>query len=239
MTRHRSTSVRPRYGRVAALVASVLVTIVAVLGGAGLLSSAGADRVPASAAVDQVAADVPAGDIARGGTGSAGAASGAAPGAASGAASGAALDRRATPAVPAVPAAPAVPEGSGHGRRIVFSQSLQRVWLVAANDDVERTYLVSGSRTDNLHPGTYAVYSRSEQAYGIDDSGTMKYFVRFTHGENAAIGFHDIPVLDGKKLQTRAQLGTPRSHGCIRQWRPDAIALWRFAPVGTTVVVTA
>jgi lipoprotein-anchoring transpeptidase ErfK/SrfK len=125
----------------------------------------------------------------------------------------------------------------------VFDMSAQRVWLVDVSgsgaDRVRRTYLVSGSVTDNLHPGTYAVYSRSRHAWGIDDSGTMGYFVRFTHGENAAIGFHDIPVKDGRRLQTRAQLGTPQSHGCIRQWRPDAKALWRFAPVGTTVVVVA
>jgi lipoprotein-anchoring transpeptidase ErfK/SrfK len=42
----------------------------------------------------------------------------------------------------------------------------------------------------------------------------------------------------GERLQTTAELGTPLSHGCIRQARPDAKALWRFAPVGTTVVVT-
>ncbi|MGZ4446323.1 MAG: L,D-transpeptidase, partial [Nocardioides sp.] len=76
-------------------------------------------------------------------------------------------------------------------------------------------------------------------AWGIDDSGTMRYFVRFAHGQNAAIGFHDIPVDDGHLVQTRAQLGTPQSHGCVRQARPDAIALWHFAPLGTTVVVTA
>ena len=63
--------------------------------------------------------------------------------------------------------------------------------------------------------------------------------VRFAHGPNAAIGFHDIPVLDGAKVQTRDQLGTPQSHGCIRQLRADAKALWDFAPVGTTVVVVA
>jgi lipoprotein-anchoring transpeptidase ErfK/SrfK len=40
-------------------------------------------------------------------------------------------------------------------------------------------------------------------------------------------------------VQTRDQLGSPQSHGCIRQWRPDARALWRFAPRGTKVVVTA
>ena len=36
-----------------------------------------------------------------------------------------------------------------------------------------------------------------------------------------------------------SELGTPLSHGCIRQWRPDAKALWDFAPVGTEVVVVA
>ena len=46
---------------------------------------------------------------------------------------------------------------------------------------------------------------------------------------NAAIGFHDIPVLDGRLVQARDDLGTPQSHGCIRQWRPDAQALWDFA----------
>jgi lipoprotein-anchoring transpeptidase ErfK/SrfK len=98
---------------------------------------------------------------------------------------------------------------------------------------------VSGSLTDNLDPGTYEVYSRSEDAVGIDDSGTMKYFVRFTQGDNgAAIGFHDIPVDEGALVQSVAQLGTPQSHGCIRQEREDAIALWDFAPIGTEVDVT-
>jgi lipoprotein-anchoring transpeptidase ErfK/SrfK len=134
---------------------------------------------------------------------------------------------------------PSLPANSGTGRRIVFAMADQRVWLVGDDDDVERTYLVSGSLTDNLHPGTYSVYSKSEAAVGIDESGTMKYMVRFAHGPNAAIGFHDIPVLDGAKVQTVDQLGTPQSHGCIRQLRADAKALWDFAPVGTTVVVVA
>jgi hypothetical protein len=67
----------------------------------------------------------------------------------------------------------------------------------------------------------------------------MQYFVRFAEGDTgAAIGFHDIPLdNDGDLVQTAAQLGTPQSHGCIRQEREDAIALWEFAPLGTEVVV--
>jgi len=115
----------------------------------------------------------------------------------------------------------------------------QRVWLVSSRDRVRRTYLVSGSLTDNLDAGRYEVYSKSMNATGVDDSGTMKYMVRFAQGSRAPIGFHDIPVLRGEKLQTVSQLGTPQSHGCVRQRRSDAQALWRFAPLGTTVVVLA
>jgi len=133
----------------------------------------------------------------------------------------------------------ALPSESGTGKRVVFDISDQRVWLVDKGDKVQRTYLVSGSLSDNLDPGTYAVYSRSRHAVGINDSGVMEYFIRFTRGANAAIGFHSIPTKNGRPLQTEKQLGTAQSHGCIRQATRDAKRLWAFAPVSTKVVVTA
>jgi len=133
----------------------------------------------------------------------------------------------------------AVPDRSGSGRRVVLDISGQRVWLIEEGA-ATRTYLVSGSTHRNLSPGSYEVYSRSQTATSYDLSSTMRYFARFTHGARAAIGFHDIPRdNDGKPIQRRDQLGTPLSAGCIRQAKPDARALWRFAPVGTTVVVLA
>ena len=221
---------RPRYGRMTAAGAAVLITLVAVLGGSGLLPTA-------RATAESRQQSAPEGSVAL-----------------SGALSEPSPDSRRAPITPAPGIAqtakppvapneaPAVPEDSGSGRRVVFDMGDQRVWLVGrrAGEDVAlRTYLVSGSVTDNLDPGTYSVYSRSRQAWGVDDSGSMRYMVRFAHGTRAAIGFHDIPVLDGELVQTRDQLGSPQSHGCIRQWRPDARALWRFAPRGTKVVVTA
>lgn len=213
MGRHRVEKVRPRYGRLAAAAASTLVTMVSVAGGVGLVpvgpDPAEARNRPASAS---------GGVIAQGQLPTQ-------------------PDTRA-PAEPA-PDPTALPAASGTGRRVVFSESRQRVWLVAADGAVRRTYLVSGSLYDNLDPGTYSVFSRSEWATGIDDSGTMRWFVRFAEGPNAAIGFHSIPKRNGKPLQTVAELGTPTSHGCIRQRDADAKALWTFAPVGTKVVVTA
>jgi lipoprotein-anchoring transpeptidase ErfK/SrfK len=137
-------------------------------------------------------------------------------------------------------AEPGLPAASGTGRRIVFSQSDQRVWLVAGDGSVERTYLVSGSRFDNLDPGSYRVQSKTRHATAFDASGTMEYFVRFATGYSEPIGFHSVPRDNtGALEQTKAQLGTPLSAGCVRQWQPDAVALWDFAPVGTAVVVTA
>ena len=137
-----------------------------------------------------------------------------------------------------VPDERALPAASGTGRRVVFSQSAQRTWLVDAAGRVLSTYLVSGSVLDNLDPGTYEVYSRSRWAVGVDDSGVMEYMVRFTRGDRGApIGFHTIPTRNGVPLQTNAQLGTPQSHGCIRQKVSDAKRLWRFAGLGTFVVV--
>jgi lipoprotein-anchoring transpeptidase ErfK/SrfK len=133
-----------------------------------------------------------------------------------------------------------LPAGSGTGRRIVFDQSDQRVWLVGSDSAVERTYLVSGSRFNNLQPGNYTVQSKSRHAGAFDGTGTMEYFVRFATGYSAPIGFHSVPKDNAGNLeQSKEELGTPLSAGCVRQWLPDAIALWDFAPVGTKVIVTA
>jgi hypothetical protein len=135
---------------------------------------------------------------------------------------------------------PAPPAGSGAGRRVVFDLSDQRVWLVRDDGSVRTTYLVSGSVTDNLDPGRYSVYSRSERATSYDYTSTMRWMVRFTEGATAAIGFHTIPRDgNGRAVQSVSELGTPQSHGCIRQRPRDAKALWDFAPIGTTVVVVA
>ena len=236
----RRAAVRPRYGRIAVVGASVTVTGIAVLGGFGLLPAGPEDASAAAGGITPAASrdEWQRPDERRAEQSTEESAERrvrqSAPTSQAGRRTSAPVTADAEPTTPALPA------DSGAGRRVVFSETEQRVWLVSATGDVERTYLVSGSAYDNLEPGTYAVYSRSRHAVGIDDSGTMEYFVRFTQGdEGGAIGFHTIPVDDGEPVQTPGELGTPLSHGCVRQRTADAIALWRFAPLGTTVVVTA
>jgi hypothetical protein len=239
VSRHRN-DVRPRYARLAVAAISLTVTAIAMLGGVGVLpvSSGLANASSGDAALQQVAAGTPDGSDRQGQGTSSKSEGNTGQGQHGGTGAGVTADAEEAKVDPRRDAT--LPADSGTGKRIVFSESRQRVWLVTGKKHVERTYLVSGSLYDNLDPGTFSVYSRSQQAWGVDDSGSMKFFVRFTEGDNgAAIGFHDIPIKDGAVVQSEAKLGTPTSHGCIRQRRPDAIALWDFAPLGTTVVVTA
>jgi hypothetical protein len=254
---HRHASTQPRYGRLGVLGVSASVCLVALLGGLGVLPSVADDGTTvardltgqstlasvskqAALVLDSAEEDVPE-DPARerqpdtqepDGLAGTGQGSPESPGKPSGSPEtdrpegGASADET-------------LPADSGEGYRVVFSEPRQRVWLVESDGTVARTYPVSGSLYDNLDPGTYEVYSRSEQAYAFDGSGSMKHFVRFAEGDTgAAIGFHDIPLDNsGRLVQTVDQLGSAQSHGCIRQEEDDAVALWDFAPIGTEVVV--
>lgn len=218
MTRSRAGRRHPsnrRYGRIGLLVASLALTLGAVVAAVGLAPyPVQQERAQAGQLSQAEVLDVPP----RAGQ----------------------LLPQPTPDTGSPPTAdPAVvPLRSGAGRRVVYDMGAQRVWLVRADDTVLDHYPVSGSLLENLDAGRYEVYSRSVDAIGYTGESTMRHMVRFTHGDNAAIGFHDIPLdRQGDRVQSMAQLGTPLSDGCIRQRPRDAKQLWTFAPVGTRVVV--
>lgn len=134
----------------------------------------------------------------------------------------------------------ALPRHSGAGRRIVYSLSRQRVWLVGSAGHVQRTYLVSGRRTQP-GPGRYRVYSKSLSAHSSVSPETMRYMVRFAYGRRTGVpvGFHTIPRnRAGHAAQKISDLGRAISAGCVRQRRADALVLWHFSHVGTRVAVT-
>ncbi|HHC08587.1 MAG TPA: hypothetical protein ENK55_07705 [Actinobacteria bacterium] len=124
----------------------------------------------------------------------------------------------------------------GSGKRILYSDSEQRVWLVSDTGELVKTHLVSGRR-GVPGVGRYRVYSKSRYAWAPYDGITMEYMVRFARGE-WPYGFHSIPIYpDRRPLQTKAQLGTHRSGGCVRQDWEDAEFLFRWAEIGTRVIV--
>jgi len=132
----------------------------------------------------------------------------------------------------------ALPADSGSGRRVVYSKDRMRVWKVEDDGSVSDTYRVSG-RMSQPAPGTYKVFSKSlRTCSNASPDICMRFMVRFAHsfrGDN--IGFHEIPVRNGRPLQENDQLGQALSGGCVRQATADSVRMWEWAQIGTTVVV--
>ncbi len=139
------------------------------------------------------------------------------------------------------PAPGAVPVDSGTGRRIVYDIDARRVWLVDADGTLHGTWTVTG-RPGTPASGTYRVFSKSPTTRTPDGKYRFGKMVRFTRAPSGvAIGFHDLPysTATGKPIMPLSKIGTPgyRSSGCIRQRPADADTLYRWARIGTTVVV--
>ena len=140
--------------------------------------------------------------------------------------------------VPRPPSGPPAPPNTGSGRRIVYSNSAQRVWLVEADNTYAHTFLVSGRRGVPA-PSTYHVFSKSVMSSAHNGALRLPYMTRFAvSGSGLAIGFHGIPLRsNGTPIQGDSELGEFRSAGCVRMNQNDIKVLWNWAPIGTTVVV--
>ena len=127
------------------------------------------------------------------------------------------------------PSRTALPPRSGEGRRVVYALGAERVWLVAADGTVQRSYPVKPSTVDPA-PGTYTVTSKTPRVTG-SDGVPIEHVVIFTSVDGVVVGFS--AAVDGSLADPDPSLRT----GGIRQARADGAALWRFAEVGTQVVV--
>ncbi|WP_330339314.1 hypothetical protein [Streptomyces sp. NBC_00557] len=133
------------------------------------------------------------------------------------------------PATPKTPAAPALPDDSGTGRRIVYSLSEKRVWLVDATGKPTRTFTVWPG-TVNPQPGRYSITLRTQSLRG-SDGVQVEHIMYFTKAQGVNIAFSNAldgsspPPADGKKL------------GGIRLHKEDGAALWSFGDQGTGVTV--
>ncbi|MER6915558.1 hypothetical protein ABT354_28130 [Streptomyces sp. NPDC000594] len=127
------------------------------------------------------------------------------------------------------PGSTELPRGSGSGMRVVYDLSDRRIWLVSGARKVLRTFEVMPS---TVHPrvGSYAVTSRSGQVTG-SDGVAIEHVVRFAHAGDVVVGFS--AAVNG----SLAQPDRRRKTGGIRMMRSDGDAMWRFATIGSKVVV--
>ncbi|MER7573987.1 hypothetical protein [Streptomyces sp. NPDC126514] len=123
-----------------------------------------------------------------------------------------------------------VPDGSGTGRRIVYSLGQKRVWLVDASEATRRTFTVWPG-TVAPDPGSYQVGTRTEATTG-SDGVKIEHVVYFAAKSGVNVAFSN--AVDGSSPpppEADAQTGG------VRMKTGDGSALWAFATAGTTVTV--
>ncbi|MET7616521.1 hypothetical protein [Streptomyces sp. NPDC005408] len=123
----------------------------------------------------------------------------------------------------------ALPARSGKGVRVVYGLGERRVWLVGQNGKPERTFEVMPS-TVGPAPGAYTVTSRSGTVPG-SDGVRIEHVVRFASVDDVAIGFS--AAVNGSMASPDPEMKT----GGVRMKRADGDAMWKFATIGSKVVV--
>ncbi len=137
---------------------------------------------------------------------------------------------------------PAYPNDAKHAgmKRVVYDKSLMTVWLINKADQVVARYPVVG-RFDRPKAGVYHVFSKSPVANNPNSKVTFNHMVRFTYGPDtkSPIGLHAIPrYYNGKMMHSVKQLGLAIARGgCVRLSEKAAAEVYRFAHVGTPIVV--
>ncbi|MBD0424827.1 hypothetical protein H0H10_37625 [Streptomyces sp. TRM S81-3] len=124
----------------------------------------------------------------------------------------------------------AVPDGSGNGRRIVYSLGQKRVWLVDASDAARRTFTVWPG-TVSPDPGTYTIGTRRDATTG-SDGVQIEHIVYFGTQDGVWVAFSN--AVDGSSPPPPA---SGAKTGGIRLHKADGEALWAFGTTGTTVAV--
>lgn len=123
-----------------------------------------------------------------------------------------------------------VPDGSGTGRRIVYSLGQHRVWLVDADDKARRTFAVWPG-TVSPDPGSYTIGTRTDATTG-SDGVQIEHIVYFALQDGVNVAFSN--AVDGSSPPPAA---AGAKTGGIRVRKADGEALWAFGATGTTVRV--
>jgi hypothetical protein len=142
------------------------------------------------------------------------------------------------PVAPAPDPQLALPAASGKGKRVVYSVSKARVWLVGADEKVQMTaQVVPGTVTPA--PGTYTVSKWYNTNQGADGAA-VQYEVLWGPAKSPReFGFDAIASLPPDQMPGKPAAGTKT--GGVRLTQNDALAVWQFATTakGTQVVVVA
>jgi lipoprotein-anchoring transpeptidase ErfK/SrfK len=128
---------------------------------------------------------------------------------------------------------------AGSGKKIVVSLSKQTMTLFEKGRTVSVRKISSGKWSTPTPVGEFKVKNKISVAYSRAYGLYMENWMAFS--ADGRYGLHSLPywkLKDGGKLyEGAAHIGTPVSHGCVRQTLADSKTLFDWTPVGTPVTI--
>ena len=123
------------------------------------------------------------------------------------------------------------------GKKIVVDISDQKLTLYENGHPISVRAVSTGKRSMPTPLGTFYTRNKIQTAYSRAYGLYMEYWMAFS--PDGRYGIHSLPywrLKNGGRLYEGANhLGTPVSHGCIRQSLANAKSLFDWAPIGTPV----
>jgi len=124
------------------------------------------------------------------------------------------------------------------GRRFVIDVSDQHLYAYEGDTLVYDFLCSTGISSSPTLTGTFQVLSKEENAYASSWDLWMPHFLGiYRSGTDFTNGIHALPTLSSGARLWEGYLGRPVSYGCIVVGVNEAAALYKWAELGTLVVI--
>ena len=118
-------------------------------------------------------------------------------------------------------------------RHIEIDLSSQYLYLWYGGRRIKKYRISSGRPGMETPTGTFHILSKSRLLWSTKYSLYMPYSLRFYNG----YFIHELPYWPGGYREGQWHLGIPVSHGCVRLGIGPAKTVYRFALIGTKVII--
>lgn len=129
--------------------------------------------------------------------------------------------------------------GAGKGKRIEIDLSEQKLKMIENGKVISIRSISSGKASMPTPTGEFKTRNKIVSAYSKPYDLYMEYWMAFS--TDGSYGLHSLPYWKtkngGRYYEGASHIGTPVSHGCIRQTLAEAKSLYDWAPVGTPVKI--
>lgn len=132
-------------------------------------------------------------------------------------------------------------EVEASGKKIVIDLSEQTLQMFQKGKLVSTRKVSTGKWSTPTPTGKFKTWNKVPVAYSSPYKLYMEYWMAIT--ADGKYGLHSLPYWalknGGKLYEGAAHIGTPVSHGCVRQTVKEAKSLYDWAPIGTPVEIKA